>query len=131
MSERVREITDGSFEREVLQSQTPVLVDFWAAWCGPCRILAPTIEAIAEQYSENVTVAKLNVDDNPSTTATYGIKGIPTLILFSEGKEVERMVGANSRESISRMIERSLSTNYERPSSGGVAGGSALAPTRS
>ncbi len=115
MSERVKEVNDGSFEREVLQSQTPVLVDFWAPWCGPCRMLAPTIEAIAEQYSENATVVKLNVDDNPSTSATYGIKGIPTLILFSEGREVERMVGAHSKESISRMIERSLSANYEGP----------------
>ena len=106
MSERVKEITDSSFEAEVLQSEKPVLVDFWAAWCGPCRMLAPTIEAIAEQYSENTTVLKLNVDDNPSATATYGIKGIPTLILFSKGKEVERMVGANGKESISRMIEK-------------------------
>ena len=106
MSEQVKEITDSSFEGEVLQSKKPVLVDFWAAWCGPCRMLAPTIEAIADQYSENTTVVKLNVDDNPSATANYGIKGIPTLILFREGREVERMVGANSKESISRMIEK-------------------------
>ncbi|SRR6266404_487213 len=106
MIERVKEVTDSSFEREVLQSEKPVLVDFWAAWCGPCRMIAPTIEAIAEQYSDNATVVKLNVDNNPSTPATYGIKGIPTLILFSEGKEVERLVGANSKESISRMIEK-------------------------
>jgi thioredoxin 1 len=106
MSEQVKEVTDSSFEGAVLQSEKAVLVDFWAAWCGPCRMLAPTIEAIAEEYSENATVVKLNVDDNPSATATYGIKGIPTLILFSEGREVERMVGANSKESISRMIEK-------------------------
>src|SRR3981081_4696990 len=109
MSENVREVSDSSFEHEVLQSDRPVLVDSWAAWCGPCRMLAPTIETIAEQYSETAVV-KLNVDDNPSTTEEYGIKGIPTLILFSEGKEVERVIGATSKESISRMIEK-----YSRP----------------
>lgn len=106
MSEQVREVTDNSFEHDVLQSEKPVLVDFWAEWCGPCRMLAPTIEKIAEQYSETAGVVKLNVDDNPATAATYGIRGIPTLILFSEGKEVERVVGATSKESISRMIEK-------------------------
>jgi thioredoxin 1 len=106
MSERVKEVTDNSFELVVLKSEKPVLVDFWAAWCGPCRMIAPTIEAIAEQYSESVTVVKLNVDDNPSTTASHGIKGIPTLILFSGGREVERMVGATGKESISRLIEK-------------------------
>ncbi len=106
MSERVKEVTDNTFEHEVLESEKPVLVDFWAAWCGPCRMLAPTVEAIAEQYSESATVVKLNVDDNPSTAEAYGIRGIPTLILFSEGKEVERVIGATSKESISRMIEK-------------------------
>ena len=106
MSERVKEVTDNSFELMVLKSEKPVLVDFWASWCGPCRMIAPTIEAIAEQYSESAAVAKLNVDDNPSTAAAYGIRGIPTLILFSEGKEVERVVGATSKESISRLIAK-------------------------
>jgi thioredoxin 1 len=106
MSERVKEVTDNSFQHEVLESAKPVLVDFWAEWCGPCRMLAPTVEAVAEQYSENATVVKLNVDDNPSTAAAYGIRGIPTLILFSEGKEVERVVGATSKESISRLIAK-------------------------
>ncbi|SRR5229473_2195654 len=106
MSLRVREVTDNSFEHEVLESEKPVLVDFWAEWCGPCRMLGPTVEAIAEQYSEIAVVVKLNVDDNPSTAAAYGIKGIPTLILFSEGKEVERVIGATSKESISRMIAK-------------------------
>jgi thioredoxin 1 len=79
MNERVKEVTDDSFEHEVLKSEKPVLVDFWAAWCAPCRMLSPTVEAIAEQYSGSLAVVKLNVDDNPSTAATYGIKGIPTL----------------------------------------------------
>lgn len=106
MTEIVKEVSDSSFERVVLQSEKPVLVDFWAAWCGPCRMLAPTIEAIAEQYSQNAEVVKLNVDDNPSTSEAYGIRSIPTLILFSRGKEVERVIGATSKESISGMIEK-------------------------
>ena len=106
MSERVKEVTDNSFEGEVLQAKTPVLVDFWAEWCGPCRMLAPTIEAIAEEYSSAVSVVKLNVDDNPASAATFGIKGIPTLILFASGKEVERIVGAAGKETIVRMIAK-------------------------
>ena len=106
MSERAREVTDKSFDQEVLQSDKRVLVDFWAPWCGPCRMLAPTVEAIAEQYSESASVVRLNVDDNPSTAAAYGIRGIPTLILFGGGKEVERVVGATGKESIARMIEK-------------------------
>lgn len=106
MNENVREVNDSNFEHEVLQSKKPVLVDFWAAWCGPCRMLAPTIEAIAEQYSEGAEVVKLNVDDSPATAEAYQIRSIPTLILFSEGKEVERMIGATSKEAISSMIER-------------------------
>jgi thioredoxin 1 len=106
MSEKVKDVTDNSFEHEVLQSEKPVLVDFWAEWCGPCRMLAPTVDAIAEQYSDSTIVVKLNVDDNPSTAAAFGIRGIPTLILFSEGREVERVIGATSKESISRMIEK-------------------------
>jgi thioredoxin 1 len=106
MSETVKEVTDNSFEREVLHAKKPVLADFWAAWCGPCRLLAPTIEAIAEEHSSVVSVVKVNVDENPTTAAVYGIKGIPTLILFSEGKEVERMVGVASKDTIVRTIAK-------------------------
>jgi thioredoxin len=106
MSEIVKEVSDSSFAQDVLESAKPVLVDFWAAWCGPCRMLAPTVEAIAEKYSESAAVVKLNVDDNPSIAEMYQIRSIPTLILFSEGKEVERVIGAASKESISRMIEK-------------------------
>ena len=106
MSQRVHEVTDSSFEQEVLQANKPVLVDFWAEWCGPCRMLAPTIDAIAEEQSSVISVVKLNVDDNPATTATYGIKGIPTLILFAEGKEVERIVGAAGKDMIVRTIAK-------------------------
>jgi thioredoxin 1 len=109
MSEKVRAVSDSSFEKEVLQSEKPVLVDFWAEWCPPCRMLAPTVEAVAEQYADSADVVKLNVDENPSTAGAYGIKGIPTLILFREGKEVERVVGAISKESISRIVEKYIS----------------------
>ena len=102
----VREVSDSSFEKDVLGSNKPVLVDFWAEWCAPCRMLAPTVAAVAEQYGETANVVKLNVDDNPSTAQRYGIKGIPTLILFRDGKEVERVVGATSKESISKMIDK-------------------------
>ena len=106
MSELLKEVSDGSFEKEVLGSDKPVLVDFWAEWCAPCRMLAPTVAAVAEHYGDNASVVKLNVDDNPSTAQRYGIKGIPTLILFRDGKEVERMVGATNKESITRMVEK-------------------------
>ncbi|MBA3711103.1 MAG: thioredoxin [Pyrinomonadaceae bacterium] len=109
MSEHVNEVSDHSFESDVLKSDQPVLVDFWAAWCAPCRMLAPTVEAVAEKYSGNARVVKLNVDDNPAVSQRYGIKGIPTLILFKNGKEEERVVGATSKEAISRMIEKHVS----------------------
>ena len=109
MSEKIRTVSDSSFENDVLQSERPVLVDFWADWCAPCRMLTPTIEAVGEQFVGSADVVKLNVDENPSTAGTYGIKGIPTLILFREGKEVERIVGATSKETISRMIEKYVS----------------------
>jgi len=115
MSETVKEVTDNSFEREVLQAKKPVLVDFWAEWCWPCRMLAPTIEAIAEEHSSAVSVVKLNVDENPTTAAVYGIKGIPTLILFSDGNEVERIVGVAGKDTIVRTIaKRARLENTER-----------------
>lgn len=106
MSEQVKHITDSSFDQDVLQSQKPVLVDFWAEWCAPCRMIAPVIDQVASDFISNATVVKLNVDDNTATAQRYGIKGIPTLILFSQGKEVERVVGATSKESITRMMEK-------------------------
>jgi thioredoxin 1 len=109
MSENVKDVSDSNFESDVLQSDRPVLVDFWAAWCAPCRMLAPTVEAVAEKYAGNATVVKLNVDENPSVSQRYGIKGIPTLILFKGGKEEERVVGATSKEAIARMIDKHVS----------------------
>ena len=106
MSDLVMEVSDNSFETDVLNSDKPVLVDFWAEWCAPCRMLAPTVDAVAEKYAGNARVVKLNVDDNPGVSQRYGIKGIPTLILFKGGKEEERVVGATSKEAISRMIDK-------------------------
>ena len=106
MSEHVKETSDGTFENDVLKSDRPVLVDFWAAWCAPCRMLAPTVEAVAEKYAHNARVVKINVDDNPSVSQRFGIKGIPTLILFKNGREEEREVGATSEQAISRMLDK-------------------------
>ena len=106
MSEYVKEVNEGDFDQVVLQSKTPALVDFWAQWCGPCRELAPTVEAIAEQYGDAARVFKLNVDDSPAVAQRYGIQGIPTLILFQNGVEKERILGVASQEKISRAIDR-------------------------
>ncbi|MEW6731913.1 MAG: thioredoxin [Acidobacteriota bacterium] len=104
MSEHVKEVTDHSFEKEVLQSERPVLVDFWAQWCPPCRIMLPTIKEVAAEYEGRATIIKLNVDENPATAQRYGIKSIPTMILFKDGKEVERVIGATSKESLSQLL---------------------------
>jgi thioredoxin 1 len=106
MSEHVKDVTDSSFEAEVLKANQPVLVDFWAAWCGPCLALAPTVEALAEQYKGNAKVVKLNVDENPITAARFGVRGIPTLILFNKGEEAERSIGFTSKDSLARLIDK-------------------------
>src|SRR5687767_12887917 len=108
MSDYLTEVSDSSFEKDVLQSDVPVLVDFWAAWCAPCRMLEPTVTAVAEKYEANARVVKVNVDENPKISQTYRIRGIPTLILFKRGKEAERVVGATSKEAISRMIDKHI-----------------------
>jgi len=108
MSVFVSEVSDQNFEQEVLNSEQPVLVDFWAEWCHPCKMLAPAVEQVAEEYQGKTKVVKLNVDDNNQTAQRCGIKGIPTLILFKSGSEAERLVGAKSKDNISRMIDRAL-----------------------
>ena len=105
MSEHVKETNDDTFENDVLKSDVPVLVDFWAAWCAPCRMLAPTVEAVAEKYASSARVVKLNVDDNPSVSQRFGIKGIPTLILFKDGQEAGRLVGAHEKDQIAALID--------------------------
>ena len=106
MSEYVKEVNEGDFDQAVLKSKTPVLVDFWAEWCGPCRTFGPVVEATAEQYRDALRVVKLNVDDSPRVTQRYTIKGIPTLILFQDGVEKERIVGVVSQKKIADTIER-------------------------
>ena len=106
MGNFVNEVVDTEFQNNVLASDQPVLVDFWAAWCGPCRMIAPSVEAVAEQFDGKAKVFKMDVDSNMDTPSRFGIKGIPTLILFKGGQEQERVVGAVSREAISRLIEK-------------------------
>lgn len=105
MSKRVKEVSDSDFRETVLRSDRPVLVDFWAEWCGPCRALGPTVDAMAESWADRAHVVKLNVDVNPATTARYGVRAIPTLILFKDGQEVERMLGAVSQAEIANKVE--------------------------
>ena len=105
----MQEVTDQSFEQDVLQAEVPVLVDFWAEWCGPCKMLAPTVEKVANEYEGKAKFVKLNIDDNNQVAQQYGIKGIPTLILFKDGSEADRTVGLTTKDNISRMIDRVLS----------------------
>lgn len=100
------QLSDGSFEAEVLQSDLPVLVDFWAPWCGPCRAMGPVIDELTKEYDGQVKVSKMNVDENPATPGKYGIRAIPTLILFKGGEVVEQITGAVSKSSIKEMISQ-------------------------
>ncbi len=106
MGNFAKQITDNNFQTDVLDSDKPVLVDFWAEWCGPCRMIAPSVEAVAEQYAGKAGVFKMNVDENLNVPNQYGIRGIPTLILFKGGQEQERIVGAVSREAIAKVVEK-------------------------
>ncbi|HSR50347.1 MAG TPA: thioredoxin [Acidobacteriota bacterium] len=108
MSSNVHEVQDSNFKSEVLEANVPVLVDFWAPWCGPCRQLAPTVDKVAQQYSDRAKFVKLNVDNNQETSAKYNIKGIPTLLLFKDGVIKDQIVGNTSGENISRMIDNQL-----------------------
>jgi len=107
-SENLTELNDANFEEEILKASTPALVDFWAPWCGPCRVVGPIVEEIAEKYAGRIKVAKLNVDDNPITPGKYGIRGIPTLILFKDGEAVDQIVGAVPKGQIEAMLQKVL-----------------------
>jgi thioredoxin 1 len=102
------ELSDSTFEDQVIKSETPVLVDFWASWCGPCRMLAPVVEDIASSYAGRLKVGKVNVDENQEITMKYGIRSIPTLILFKDGKAVEQIIGAVPKSEIERVLKRAL-----------------------
>ena len=108
MSEHIHYVTDDTFEAEVLQSQQPVLVDYWAEWCGPCKMIAPILDDVAKDYAGKLKVAKLNIDDNQTTPANYGVRGIPTLMLFKNGNIEATKVGALSKSQLVAFIDSNL-----------------------
>ncbi|HRK02276.1 MAG TPA: thioredoxin [Oligoflexia bacterium] len=107
-SKNVLAVTDGNFENEVIKSNVPVLVDFWAEWCGPCRALSPTIDELADQYAGKVKITKVNVDENPEVPGRFRIRGIPTLLMFKNGQLVDQLVGAHPKGAIDDLIKKTL-----------------------
>ncbi|HUG90920.1 MAG TPA: thioredoxin [Planctomycetaceae bacterium] len=105
-SDNVQTLTDNNFDQSVIKADKPVLVDFWAEWCGPCRRLAPTVAELATDFQGRVVVGKLNVDDNPGTASRFSIRGIPTLLLFKSGEIVEQVVGLADKDSLKRLIDK-------------------------
>ncbi len=108
MSEHIKNVSDVSFDSDVLKSSQPVLVDYWAAWCGPCKMIAPMLEEVATEFAGKVTVAKLNVDENQETAAKFGIRGIPTLMLFKDGKVAATKVGALSKSQLTEFLNGAI-----------------------
>ena len=108
MSDQILNVTDDSFENDVINNEKPVLVDYWAEWCGPCKMIAPVLEDIAEDYADKLVVAKLNIDQNPQTSPKYGIRGIPTLMIFKGGNVVATKVGALSRSQLVEFIDSAI-----------------------
>src|SRR3546814_1596939 len=108
MSESIKHVSDASFEADVINSDVPVLVDYWAAWCGPCKMIAPLLDEAAKQYEGRVIIAKVDVDANPDTAAKFGVRGIPTLMLFKDGKAAATKVGALSKSQLNAFLDESL-----------------------
>ena len=108
LSDKITHVTDGSFEQDVLQADKPVLVDYWAEWCGPCKMIAPILEEVAESYADKVKVCKMDVDSNQLTPQKYGIRGIPTLILFKGGNAEATKVGAVSRSQLNAFLDSNI-----------------------
>jgi thioredoxin 1 len=107
-SDKVVQLSDDNFAQEVLKSSTPVLVDFWASWCAPCKAISPVVDGLADDYEGQVKIGKLNVDENPATPGQYGVRGIPTLILFKDGKIVDQVVGAVPKNQLESLIKKAL-----------------------
>lgn len=108
MSEHITHVTDASFDADVLKSPVPVLVDFWAEWCGPCRMIAPVLEALAPEYEGKLKIVKLNIDDNEQTTSRFGVRGIPTLMIFKGGEVASTKVGALSKAQLTEFVDSAI-----------------------
>lgn len=108
MAENIIDVSDDSFETEIIKSDKPTLVDFWATWCAPCRAIAPVIEELANSHVGKIKVVKMNVDDNPATPGKYGVRGIPTLILFKDGEIVDQLVGSVPKSQIEELLNKAL-----------------------
>jgi len=108
MSDNIIHVSDDSFEQEVLQSEKPVLIDYWAEWCGPCKMIAPVLDEVASEYADKIRVAKLNIDENPATPPKYGIRGIPTLMLFKNGEVEATKVGAVSKAQLTAFLDENI-----------------------
>ena len=115
-SQNTMTLTDSDFEQAVLKSDKPVLVDFWAEWCGPCRMIAPAVDALADEYADRAVVGKLNIDDNPATPEKYSVRSIPTLLLFKGGEVVEATVGVAGKDQLAELLDRHVESKVAQQS---------------